>query len=103
MDRAAADANCAALRDPPSSGCAPSSSGRALATAGTGAPPGRPPRLPGATWGGIRQSARHPEPWDGEGAMLRGSREERGRAGSLSGRPSFLTPAVLFQLLTLKF
>ena len=57
----------------------------------------------GATWGGIRQSARDPEPWDGEGAMLRGSREERGRAGSLSGRPSFLTPAVLFQLLTLKF
>lgn len=57
----------------------------------------------GATWGGIRQSARDPEPWDGEGAMLRGSREERGGAGSLSGRPSFLTPVVLFQLLTFKF
>ena len=50
----------------------------------------------GATWGGIRQSARDPEPWDGEGGMLRGSQEQRRRAGSLSGRPSFLTPVVLF-------
>ena len=35
----------------------------------------------GATWGGIRQSARDPEPWDWEGGILRGSREERGGAG----------------------
>ena len=49
-----------------------------------------------ATWGGIWQSARDPEPWDWEGGILRGSREEQGGAGSLSGRPSFLTPVVLF-------
>ena len=76
MDRAAAVANCAALRDPSSSGCAPSSSGCALAAAVTGALPGRPPRLP---WGHV---GRDQAECQGSRALGRGRGNVKGESGA---------------------